>query len=249
MHWWYFGFWSDTHDRVIRCVRTSMPTRVLCFMLVTWEDFTSDDVFAYFFNCFSGKCWSLVTSFLRLDYKQIHVCFVSGPLFSQGASSWIRTGRCGMEPSASSQDVFGLVVCFFYLDGSILIDKGKAMPETHWIHRPGARICGHSTRGVIPFMENGSKLKKSRTLFTSRTYVFPGLPHKSLVRSHLPKVTPSRTWFFDAGVHRYRLSYTLQNITQSFPIILRDIQSSHTGKSVVWVFGSFPEQRLSPSWW
>ena len=166
MHWWYFGFWSDTHDRVIRCVRTSMPTRVLCFMLVTWEDFTSDDVFAYFFNCFSGKCWSLVTSFLRLDYKQIHVCFVSGPLFSQGASSWIRTGRCGMEPSASSQDVFGLVVCFFYLDGSILIDKGKAMPETHWIHRPGARICGHSTRGVIPFMENGSKIEEvTHTLY------------------------------------------------------------------------------------
>ena len=77
----------------------------------------------------------------------------------------------------------------------------------------------------------GRKLKKSRTLSTSRTYVFPGLPHRSFMRSHLPKVAPSRTWFFDAGVHRYRLSYTRQNITQSFPIILRDNQSSHTGRA------------------
>ena len=80
----------------------------------------------------------------------------------------------------------------------------------------------------------GRKLKKSRTLFTSRTYAFPGLPHRSFVRSHLSKVTPSRTWFFDAGVHRlgYRLSYTCQNTTQSFPIVLRDIGSLHTGR--VW---------------
>jgi hypothetical protein len=61
----------------------------------------------------------------------------------------------------------------------------------------------------------GRKLK-SRTLFTSRAYAFPGLPHRSLLRSRFPKVTPSRTWFFDAGVHRYRLSYTRQDITQSF---------------------------------
>ena len=44
------------------------------------------------------------------------------------------------------------------------------------------------------------KLKKLRTLFTSRTYAFTGLPHRSFVRSHLPKVTPSRIWFFDADI-------------------------------------------------
>ena len=108
------------------------------------------------------------------------------------------------------------------------------MPETHQIHHPDARTCGHSTRGAVPPVESRSKLKKSRTLFTSRTYAFPGLPHRSFVRSHLSKVTPSRTWFFDAGVHRlgYRLSYTCQNTTQSFPIVLRDIRSLHTGR--VW---------------
>lgn len=78
----------------------------------------------------------------------------------------------------------------------------------------------------------GRKLKKSRTLFTSRSYVFPGLPHRSFMRSHLSKVTPSHSWFFDAGVHRYRLSYTRQNITQSYHTIFRDVQSSHTGR--VW---------------
>lgn len=62
--------------------------------------------------------------------------------------------------------------------------------------------------------------------------MFPGLPHRSFVRSHLPNATPSRTWFFDGDVHRYRLSYTRQHIIQSFPIILRDFQSSHTGR--VW---------------
>lgn len=113
----------------------------------------------------------------------------------------ICTGRCGMGPLASSQDVFGLVVCFFYHAGGILLDKGKAMPETHQIHRLDARICGHSTRGAVPLWKIGRKLKKSRTLFTNRTYVFPGLPHRSFVGSHLPKVTPSRTWFFDAGVY------------------------------------------------
>ena len=35
------------------------------------------------------------------------------------------------DPSTSSQDVFGLVVCFFYHVGGILLDKRKAVPETH----------------------------------------------------------------------------------------------------------------------
>ena len=107
----------------------------------------------------------------------------------------IRTGCCGMGPSASSQGAWSLVVCFFYHVGGILLDKGKAMPETHWIHRPDAGICRHSTRGRYHFRKVGRKLKKLRTLFTNRTYVFPGLPHRSFVRSYLPKVTPSRTWF------------------------------------------------------
>jgi hypothetical protein len=61
----------------------------------------------------------------------------------------IRTGRCGMGPSAFSQDVFGLVARFLYHVGGILLDQGKTMPETHQIHRPDARICGHSTRGAV----------------------------------------------------------------------------------------------------
>ena len=97
----------------------------------------------------------------------------------------------------------------------------------------------------------GRKLKKSRTLFTSRTYAFPGLPHRSFVRSHLSKVTPSRTWFFDAGVHRlgYRLSYTCQNTTQSISYRPSRYPEFTYRKSVVRAFGSFSEQRLSPSWW
>jgi hypothetical protein len=72
----------------------------------------------------------------------------------------IRTGRCGTGPSASSQDVLGLVVCLLCHVGGILLDKGKAMPETHWIHCPDARICGHGTRGATPITENSSKIEE-----------------------------------------------------------------------------------------
>ena len=56
-------------------------------MLVPGEVFTSDDVFAHFFNRFSGKCWSLAISFLRLGYTQIRVCVVSGSLLLLDATS------------------------------------------------------------------------------------------------------------------------------------------------------------------
>ena len=84
-------------------------------MLVHAEDFPSDDVFALFFTRFSGKCWSLVNSFLSLDYKQTNVCVASGPVLARWYIMEIRTGRCGLEPSASSQGAFGLVVCFFFM--------------------------------------------------------------------------------------------------------------------------------------
>ena len=135
-------------------------------------------------------------------------------------------------------------------DGSILLDKGKAMPETHWIHCPDVIICGHSTRGAVPLMEIRSKIEEVTHALYQQDIRVSWFPHRSFVtRSHLPNVTPSRTWFFDADVYRYRLSYTRQNITQSFPTILRDFQSYTYRKSVVRAFGPFPEQRLLPSWW
>ena len=209
-----------------------MPTRVLCFMLVPWEDFTSDDVFA-FFNRFSGKCWSLVTSFLRLGYKQIHVCVVSGPLvlarcyimkYAQDAAAWDHWHPRKMF-WALSYAFFIMLVVFWWIKGRRCRKHIGSIVLTREFANTAPEARCHLWR-------IGRKLKKSRTLSTSRTYVFPGLPHRSFVRSHLPKVTPSCTWFFDAGVHRCCLSYTRQNITQSFPTILRDIQSSHTER--VW---------------
>jgi len=144
----------------------------------------------------------------------------------------IRTGRCGMQPLISSQDVFGLVVCFFYHVGGILLDKGKAVPETHQIHHPDARICGHSTRGAVPIMENRSKIEEvTHTLYQqdirvswASTQIF----HEIIfVQGHslMHLVLRCRCPPISSVLHP-------QNITQSFPTILRDIRSSHTGR--VW---------------
>lgn len=142
-----------------------------------------------------------------------------------------------------------LSYAFFYHVGGILLDKGKTVPETHQIHRPDSRICGHSTRERYHLWKVGRKLKKSRTLFTSRTYAFPGLPHRSFVRSHL-----SQGHFLMHLVLRCRyppISSVLLPL-EYHPVISyypsRYPEFTYR-KSVVWAFGSFSEQRLSPSWW
>ena len=59
----------ERHPRLGDSVGTPMTTHlhVLCFMLVQSEDFTSD-VFAFFFNSFSRKCWSsIIGSRLETD--------------------------------------------------------------------------------------------------------------------------------------------------------------------------------------
>jgi len=56
-----------------------------------------------------------------------------------------------------------------------LLDKGKAMPETHQIHHPDARICGHSTRGAVPFIENRPKTEEVTHTPNQQAYAFPGL--------------------------------------------------------------------------
>ena len=54
----------------------------------------------------------------------------------------------------------------FYHVGGILLDKGKAMPETHQIRHPDARICNHCTRGAVPLMETRSKIEEvTHTLY------------------------------------------------------------------------------------
>ena len=110
-------------------------------------------------------------------------CFCKVPLHE------IRTGRCRMGPSTSSQDVLGLVVCFFCHAGGILLNKGKAVPETHWIIVLTREFADTAPEARYYLWKIGRKLKKPRTFFTSRTYAFPGLPHRSFVRLHLPKVT------------------------------------------------------------
>jgi hypothetical protein len=67
------------------------------------------------------------------------------------------------------------------------------MPEIHWIHRPDARICGHSTREAfaVPFMENRSKFEEvTHTLIPLEHTCFLGFHTDLFVRSNLPKVTP-----------------------------------------------------------
>ena len=130
----------------------------------------------------------------------------------------IHTERCGMGPLAFSQDVFGLVARlslsrWWYFARKREDDAGNTSDPLSW--RENLRTQ-HQRRGII-YRMFGRKLKKSRTLPTNRTHASPGFSHWSLVRSYLPKVTPSCTWFSDAGVHRYRSSYTRQNIIQLFP--------------------------------
>lgn len=90
--------------------------------------------------------------------------------------------------------------------------KGRRCRKTGWIHRPDERICRHNTREAfaVPLVENRPEIEEvTHTLIPVGHTCFLGLHTDLFVRSRLPKVTPLRTWFFDAGIHQYRLSYTL----------------------------------------
>ena len=161
----------------------------------------------------------------------------------------IRTGRCGMGPSAFSQDALGLVVCFFCHVGGILLDKGKAMPETHWIHRPDARICGHSTRDAPPLIGDRSKIEKvTHTLYQqdirvswASTQIFREITFAqghSLTHLVLRCRCPPTSSVLHSPAYPPVIYYHLSRCPE---FTYR--------KSVVRAFGSFSEQWLSPSWW
>ena len=119
------------------------------------------------------------------------------------------------------------------------------MSETHWFHRPDARTCGHSTREAfaVPPVENRSEIEEvTHTLIPVGHTCFLGLHTDLFVRSRLPKVTPLRTWFFDAGVHRYRLSYTRLEYHPVISYRLSRCPELPYRKTVVRAFGSFPER-------
>lgn len=94
---------------------------------------------------------------------------------------------------------YASISCWWYF----FARSGKVMPETHWIHRPDARILQtQHQRGVaVQLMEDRSKIEEvTHTLCirAGHTY-FLGLHIDLFVRSHLPKVT-LRTWFLGADI-------------------------------------------------
>ena len=206
-------------------------------MLVPQEVFTSDDIFAFFLNRFSGKCWSLSTSFLCLGYKQIHVCVASGPLFSQGVTSWNthRTLRYG---------TFCILArCFrpcrmlqYHVGGIFLLDNGKVTPETHWIHRPDTRFCGHITREASRYnlWKMGRNLRKSRTLLAYQRNIRVSWASTQVFSwDHTcPRPLPHALGFSIPMSTDVICHTPHHNITQSFPTIFRDVQSSRTER--VW---------------
>lgn len=120
--------------------------------------------------------------------------------------------------------------------------KGRRCRKTRWIHRPDERICRHNTREAfaVPLVENRPEIEEvTHTLIPVGHTCFLGLHTDLFVRSRLPKVTPLRTWFFDAGIHQYRLSYTL---LEYHPVIFYHLSRCPElpyRKTVVWAFGSF----------
>ena len=109
------------------------------------------------------------------------------------------------------------------------------IPETHWIYRPDTRNCGHGTREAfaVSLMENRAKIEEvTHTLSTPVGHTrFLGFRTDLFVRPHLPKVTPLHTWFFDPGIHRYRLSYTPSEYHPVISYHLSRCPESHTSRA------------------
>ena len=252
MHWWYFGFWSDTPrpgDRIV----ASEPWCQLAFLflLVLWG--------FHFWWYFRLLPQSRLRKVLEFDYPflasrpQTDLC-----LRCLGIPFLVRCHVMKYAQDAAACDLLhsrkmflALSYAFFYHVGGILLDKGKVVPETHQIHHPDARTCGHSTRGAVPPAESRSKIEEvthtlyqqdirvswaSAQIFREITFVQGhSLSHLVLwcrcpptwISSvlHLPEYHP---------VISYRLS--------------RYPEFTYR-KSVVWAFGSLSEQWLSPSWW
>ena len=144
---------------------------------------------------------------------------------------------------------WALSYAFFNHVGGILLDKGKAMPETHGIHRPDPRICGHSTRGAVRLMENRSKIEEvTHTLYQqvirvswASTQIFHEI---TFVQGHSLTLLVLRC--------RCPPIPSVLHPSEYHPVIsyhLSRCPEFTYRKSVVRAFGSFPEQRLSPSWW
>ena len=107
----------------------------------------------------------------------------------------ICTGCCGMRPSTSSQDVFGLVDVVVY---RILLDK-QCRKHIRFIILT-REFADTAPEARYHLWKVGRKRSHAHSL-RAGPYMSPGLPHRSSVRSHLSMVAPSCTKFFDAGVH------------------------------------------------
>jgi hypothetical protein len=142
-----------------------------------------------------------------------------------------------------------LSYAFFIMLVVLLLDKGKAVPETHQIHRPGARNCGHSTRGAVPLMENRSKIEEvthtpyqwdtrvswaSTQIFHEITFVQGHSLMRLVLRCRCPPIS--------SVLHPPEYHPVISYHPSRYPEFTYR-------KIVIWAFGSFPEQRLSPSWW
>lgn len=96
-----------------------MPSCVLCRILVSWEDFTSDDVFVAFFNRFSGNCWSWITFFLG-SRLQTDLCLGIPVLVRFYLMKYAQdTAACDLRHPHTGKMFLG-IVCFFCHACSIL---------------------------------------------------------------------------------------------------------------------------------
>jgi hypothetical protein len=155
--------------------------------------------------------------------------------YAQEAAAW--------DLLTSSQGVLGLVIyasssCWWHF----CLIKGRRCRKTvgYIVLTREFADTTPERRSRLPLVENRPEIEEvTHTLIPVGHTCFLGLHTDLFVRSSLPKVTPLRTWFFDAGIHQYRLSYTL---LEYHPVIFYHLSRCPElpyRKTVVWTFGSF----------
>lgn len=108
-----FRFRSDNCWRGGRIVASEPRCQLTsCFMLMPQETFPSDDVFAFFLIASPESVGVWLPLSCDSATNRSMSALPRDPCSRKVLPHEIRTGRYGMESSASSQDVLDLVVCF-----------------------------------------------------------------------------------------------------------------------------------------